>query len=344
MNTPANETNLRGYKLNSPYEDNPNMIFFVDYLDQPENWLQFFMNSGALNYRNIYVLNQPNFGNSDYHHQHDNEALHQISTSNTIERFMYNEKISTATVGGHGFGARYALQMACYRPDLTTGFIGVDYTPLDYNSFELTDRLQSALRELTPLTSKMASGKMDRKGINDFIEKNVPHGKLQALFKQNVKHVSGNVFTWGFNFELMKEQLSRLVNWSPNNGLYPGRTLFAFPEYSDYVFLGSHSLAMHKIAPRTDDLYNGVGLILSPKDETFNNHFPYEDQDMSVQLSMKINKFLNLYDGVHVLLMDRREVQDKAFIPARIHERNDGLTEDYFPNHFHHNWRYVKPE
>ena len=84
--------------------------------------------------------------------------------------------------------------------------------------------------------------------------------------------------------------------------------------------------------------------MLSPKDETFNNHFPYEDQEMSVQLSMKINKFLNLYDGVHVLLMDRREVQNKVFIPARIHERNDGLTEDHFPNHFHHNWRYVKPE
>ena len=162
--------------------------------------------------------------------------------------------------------------------------------------------------------------------------------------KQNVKHVKGNQFTWGFNFELFQEHLTRLVDWSPNYGLYPGRTLFAFPEYSDYVFLGSHSLQMQKIAPRTDDLYNSVGLMLSPKDETFNNHFPYEDSEMGNELSMKLNKFLSMYDGVHVLLMNRREVQDKTFIPARIHERNDGLKEDYFPNHFHHNWRYVKPE
>lgn len=343
-NTPSKETELRGFKLNSPYEDNPNMIFFVDYLDRPENWLPWFMNSGVLNYRNVYVMSPPNFGNSDYHHTNDIQAIQQEDTSNTIERFMYNQKISTATVGGHGFGARYALQMACFRPDLTTGFVGVDYTPLDYNTFDLVHRIKESMRALGPLTSQMRGGNMTRKQIDRYIEEHIEHGKMQALFKQNVTHVKDGVFDWAFNFEFFEEQLPRLVDWKTHFGLYPGRTLFAFPEYSDYVFLGSHSLAMQKIAPRTDDLGRSIGLILSPKDEVFNNHFMYEDADMGVELGLKMQNFIRLFDGVHPLLMSRRDVYDRSFIPARIHDRNDGLKEDHFPNHFHHNWRFVKAE
>jgi hypothetical protein len=36
-------------------------------------------------------------------------------------RFMYENKISTATLGGHGTGAKLALATGCYNPERVTG-------------------------------------------------------------------------------------------------------------------------------------------------------------------------------------------------------------------------------
>ena len=46
----------------------PNLIFFPDYFDQVENWLNFFTNpeKNILDQRNVYILYGRNFGSSDY--------------------------------------------------------------------------------------------------------------------------------------------------------------------------------------------------------------------------------------------------------------------------------------
>ncbi len=38
-----------------------------------------------------------------------------------VVRFMYQNKISTATLGGHGIGAKLALATGCYHPDRVSG-------------------------------------------------------------------------------------------------------------------------------------------------------------------------------------------------------------------------------
>ena len=49
---------------------------------------------------------------------------------------MYENKIASATVGGHGLGAKTALLTSCYKPELVTGFFGLDYSPLNYQYHE----------------------------------------------------------------------------------------------------------------------------------------------------------------------------------------------------------------
>ena len=44
---------------------------------------------------------------------------------------MYEHRISMATLGGHGIGAKVALAAACYHFDKVTGYIGLDTTPMD---------------------------------------------------------------------------------------------------------------------------------------------------------------------------------------------------------------------
>jgi len=38
-----------------------------------------------------------------------------------VARFMYKNKLSTSTLGGHGLGAKLALAAACYHFDRVTG-------------------------------------------------------------------------------------------------------------------------------------------------------------------------------------------------------------------------------
>lgn len=44
--------------------------------------------------------------------------------------------MSTATLGGHGFGAKLALAVGCYHVDRVTGVFQVDSAPIDHRYFE----------------------------------------------------------------------------------------------------------------------------------------------------------------------------------------------------------------
>lgn len=84
-----------------------------------------------MDYRNVWILNPRNFGNSDRHPSWDLEEM-----SNDVARFMYENKISTATVAGHGFGGKLALAFGCYHLDRVTGVMVVDTAPIDHRYFE----------------------------------------------------------------------------------------------------------------------------------------------------------------------------------------------------------------
>jgi len=48
-----------------------------------------------------------------------------------VVRFMYENKISMATLGGHGWGGKLALAVGCYYPERVTGVFGLDSLPID---------------------------------------------------------------------------------------------------------------------------------------------------------------------------------------------------------------------
>jgi len=71
------------------------------------------------------------------------------------------------------------------------------------------------------------------------------------------------------------------------------------------------------------------------------NHWMYEKDEYSFDLSRKMAKFLKLWDGVHVLLENRSEVGNTT-IPDKYGSRlgSDHVYSDYTPAHLHHNWRF----
>ena len=56
--------------------------------------------------------------------------------SSDVVRFMFENKISTATMGGHGFGAKLALAVGCYHADRVTGMANL-FTAANCMSFKV---------------------------------------------------------------------------------------------------------------------------------------------------------------------------------------------------------------
>lgn len=334
LTTDTQDVALRGLRVQGKHADLPNLLFFVDYLDAAENWLPFFLNprSQLLDYRNVFILHPRNFGQSDHCNKTDG---HPEDLAADVERFMYTHRISTATLAGHGFGARTALLTGCYRPRLVTGVAALDYAPQDYRSFEISRKLKAVFNLLSKLDYKY----MSLTRLKDVLAEGGFSPKLQALAAQSLRRsVSGNEFL--FNLDFAANHWDDLVSWRPDFGLYPGRACFMFPEYSDYVFLSTNTVSMHKVCPRLRRMEEDVLPLRSGSDNPAVNHWIYEDSAASSEADVLLTRFVAHFDGVHVLLHDRQEVQDRVGIPTIPHERKDMYSGRVAPGHYHHNWRF----
>jgi pimeloyl-ACP methyl ester carboxylesterase len=63
--------------------------------------------------------------------------------SNDITRFMDENKITMATIGGHGFGAKVATATAINHMNRFTGVVCLEGGPLDHSHYESYQELVS---------------------------------------------------------------------------------------------------------------------------------------------------------------------------------------------------------
>lgn len=193
---------------------------------------------------------------------------------------MYEHKISMATLGGHGLGAKVALATACYHFDKVTGYIGIDSTPMDQYYHESYAELRGYLNILEGVNTKRSFN-----AISADLKRQVKCPKWRHVFQNGLVKVDGG-HDWGFNFSAVHHNLtthspSNLTNWATHIGLYPGRSLFAFPEHSRYVHLATNTLPMYKICPRLAGLNEDIFTIQG------------DDNPLSTSLPIKITGFTN---------------------------------------------------
>jgi len=162
---------------------------------------------------------------------------------------MYEHKISMATLGGHGIGAKIALAAACYHYEHVTGYFGLDSSPMNqfyHDAFGDLRRCTHALKDFSTQRSYPA--------IVNLLKDKVTCPYWRSRFLSSL--VKGdNGYEWNFNYDavhrnLMKESPSNLTCWHSSVGLYPGRAMFAFPDYSQFVHLSTNTVPMYKVCPR----------------------------------------------------------------------------------------------
>lgn len=329
------EVELRGLKISGNYSDLPALIFFPQVFDTVESWLPFFLNKKILSKRDIYLLYPRNFGNSDL-----NDSFVSSEMAADVERFMYQNKISTTTIGGHGLGAKLALAFACYNSAKTTGFFGFDYSPLDYRPFAVYQRLWNYIEALHKIDLKLGLKK-----VYQLIDKIVPEKEWNEVFKKCVKSRSGQL-EWAFNMEAVKKSFGYhdfLGNFPSNIGLYPGRSTFMFPDYSEWVYLGTNTLPMYSKCPQLRGLGDDIFAMPSSEEDIVKNHFMYNNSELTFILQSKLFDFINLKDGVHLGLMDRNDIGND-FIPelTSFNDLGEHGYSNISPLHFHHNFKFQK--
>lgn len=130
------------------------MIWFSELLEPAENFAKFFNrpDNKILDVRNVWLLNVRNQGISDHHPSYD-----MTDISNDVVKFMDDKKLTMATLGGHGFGAKVALATAINNMNRCTGVVNLDGGPLDHKYYEAYQELESYVK----LANDMPIDKMD---------------------------------------------------------------------------------------------------------------------------------------------------------------------------------------
>jgi len=326
---------LRGTYIKGNFDDLPNLIFFPEMCDPSTNWIQFFTNpeNKFLNYRNVWLVDPRNFGNSDHHPSFDLAEM-----SDDVLRFMYQNKITAATLAGHGFGAKLATAFGCYYPERTTGIFGIDGGPLDQRYHESFQEFGGYLEKLNRVDLRQPKTEIEL-----ILKREIQDPKWRAIFSQNLRKVGDN-FDWGFNLANVLKNVrfgkaDCIGNWVEKHGLFGGRAQFIFPDQSRWIHMNTNTLAFHKICIQTQGY--GIDMFGIQGDENPLNHWMYELENYAFPLSRKFVKFLSMYDGVHILLKDRSEIGN-YFVPDIPNSRRnpDHIYRDYAPVHLHHNWRF----
>jgi pimeloyl-ACP methyl ester carboxylesterase len=330
----TNDVTLRGIRINGNTNDLPNLIFFPDMFDSVENWLPFFMNKNQsiLDHRNVYILYPRNFGFSDYCNDANDYGE---AVANDVERFMYENQISTATIGGHGLGAKTALLTGCYKSNLVTGYFGFDYSPLNYHYFEFAHTYRHILNELSKIDFK----KTNRNALFGQLTQLVQSPKLLQLLKDQIKYNKNTGFEFKMNVPFVNENFDMLLDWVIRYGLFGGRSLHVFPEHSSHVHLSTNTMPMYNICIRTEGFNKDVFAERTECDNPVENHWIYENQELSAGFRDRLINFLEFYDGVHLLYKNRLDLMNGVSVPTIAEERVDKKSEDV-PFHPHHNWRF----
>lgn len=132
--------NLRGHFLEGRAKDLPTLLWFADLCEPVGNFKAFFKRpeNKILSYRNVWLLDHRNFGESDHH-----QSFNLNEMSEDVMRFMDKEQITMATIGGHGFGAKVATVTAINNMNRFTGVMALDGGPLDHRNHEAYQELKS---------------------------------------------------------------------------------------------------------------------------------------------------------------------------------------------------------
>lgn len=226
----------------------PTLIWLPELTEPAANFTSFFSGSKVLKERNVWLLDYRNQGESDHFNSYNMDEV-----TNDIVRFMDDNKITLATIGGHGYGAKVAAAAAINNMDRFTGLI-------QYEGGPLTHKYHAAWQELAgyvEFANTLDLTKIDYAEACRQIDKTFQCKQWAAIFKQNL--TSEGTLAWKNNMSALAADMRRnnplTAIWAQSYGLWPGQTLAIFAAHSRWIHLATNTLPFYNVMPRLQNKF-----------------------------------------------------------------------------------------
>ena len=254
--TNSTDVKLRGKFLKSKRPDMPTLIWLPEVMEQVENYEKFFTNpkNSILDYRNVWLLNPRNFGDSDHHKSFD-----LVEMAEDIKRFIDEKQLSIVTIGGHGYGAKLACVFGTNYLDRTSGVMCIEGGPIDHSYHPWWNECREAIRAAFRISKECSS-------LGDFqrrLEKAVTHSKWCSILKQNAIETSNGI-SFKFNMEDLefniRRAMSDITKFDSRHGLFPGRAFVNFASHSHHIYLATNTIPIYNFFPKLEGRFPSTEL------------------------------------------------------------------------------------
>ena len=258
-----------------------------------------------------------------------------------IIRWMDQNQITMATIGGHGFGAKVAAATASANLNRFTGVIQYEGGPLDHKYHEAYQELAGYIE----CAAKMDLNSMDGNQAQRAIDANISCPKWASIFKKNLD-VSGSTPQWLNNMDALYANTKKfnpdVATWSESYGLWPGQALAIFAAHSRWIHLSTNTLPFYNVFPRLEGQFPALITTHAEGLQGPMTHWMHDDPAGEARrLGSRMERWLRWHDGANVMLADKSEA-GWYYVPDRGFDRNTGTKDgEYTPEHVHHNYLYT---
>lgn len=194
----------------------------------------------------VYLVDQRNHGRSP----HDPEWNYQVMAED-LHDFMDQHGIMQAHLLGHSMGGKTVIKFAGEYTDRIDKLIVADMGIKQYNPHHEIILNSLASLDLTTIES--------RNGAKSILEQSIPNpGIVQFLLKGLGRDESKN-FQWKFNFEVIHQNYSNVLEGVQNEFPFEGPTLFLSGANSEYVLPEDHHSILESFPSATFQVIDGAG-------------------------------------------------------------------------------------
>ena len=313
----------------------PTMIWLPEVLEPAANFVPFFSrpDNRIRDMRNVWCLDYRNQGDSDHHDSYDMDEI-----AADIVRFMDKEQITTATIGGHGFGAKVAAATAINHMDRFTGVCMLEGGPVDHTYHEAYHELRDYVQFAASIPLAHLEPGQAMKKIDD----GIACRKWAGIFKQNL-NTEGSTLAWKSNMHDLAKNVSKtrsdIAIWDESYGLWPGQALALFAANSRWIHLSTNTLPFYNVFPRLQETFGDkISTVASDLEGPMTHWIHEEPKDQVFFLANRMARWLRWHDGAHVLLADKSEAGWKYIAERGTDAAGPGG--EYTPEHVHHNYLY----
>lgn len=152
-----------------------------------------------------------------------------------VMRFMDSKKLTTASLFGHGFGAKIASLTGILKYHRITSVVGIDYSPQDYTNHAAWKELKLAIENAAAIDLSQP-----RSSIEGEIKRCSENSALVKAIARNLQGDEKEGFHWKSGMQEIANNMNlkdfdaNIGRW-PMVGLFPGRAQFFFAERGEWV-------------------------------------------------------------------------------------------------------------